>query len=273
MFYRNKIRSFTKTRNFSNLFFSIFFILTFLLVLFNKTDYVIVNKIKSFSIDVITPAVGIINFPIKVTANAVKTINEIRFLQHENLKLKEEVIRLKKWQTLAFKNQRENKAYRKLLNSTITKINVIKTASVISQSSEIYAKTILINAGLDHGVSEDMAVINERGLVGKIISSTNKNSKVILINDQNSSVPVKTISNKFFAIIGGTSEGKYLTSLFMKDEKNPKVGDLLLTSGNTKTFPQDILVGKVINVSEDNFLALPYVDFDNIEFVQVINTN
>ena len=162
-------------------------------MLFNKTDYVIVNKIKSFSIDVITPTIGIINFPIKVTANAVKTINEIRFLQHENLKLKEEVIRLKKWQTLAFKNQRENKAYRKLLDSTITKINIIKTASVISQSSKIYAKTILINAGLNHGVSVNMSVINERGLIGKIISSTNNNSKVILINDQNSSVPVKTI--------------------------------------------------------------------------------
>ena len=83
----------------------------------------------------------------------------------------------------------------------------------------------------------------------------------------------KTISNKFFAIIGGTSEGKYLTSLFIKDEKKPKVGDLLLTSGNTKTFPQDILVGKVINVKEDNFLVIPYVDFDNIEFVQVIDVN
>ena len=273
MFYRNKIRSFTKTRNFSNLFLSILFILTFLLVLFNKTDYVIVNKIKSFSIDVITPAVGIINFPIKVTANAVKTINEIRFLQHENLKLKEEVIRLKKWQTLAFKNQRENKAYRKLLDSTITKINVVKTASVISQSSKIYAKTILINAGLNHGVSVDMPVINERGLVGKIISLTNNNSKVILINDQNLSVPVKTISKKLFAIIKGSADGKYLTSSFIKDDKKPKIGDLLLTSGNTKTFPKDILVGKVIKVNEDNFLALPYVDFDNIEFVQVIDVN
>ena len=38
-----------------------------------------------------------------------------------------------------------------------------------------------------------------------------------------------------------------------------------------KLFPKDILVGKVIKVNEDSFLALPYVDFDNLEFVQVIN--
>ena len=160
-----------------------------------------------------------------------------------------------------------------MLNSTVSTINVIKTASVISQSSKIYAKTILINAGLNHGVSVDMSVINERGLVGKIISSTNNNSKVILINDQNLSVPVKTISNKFFAIIKGTADGKYLTSSFIKNDKMPKVGELLITSGNTNTFPQDILVGKVIKVSEDNFIALPYVDFENIEFVQVVDVN
>ena len=57
----------------------------------------------------------------------------------------------------------------------------------------------------------------------------------------------------------------------MKDEKKPKIGDILITSGNAKIFPQDILVGKVIKVSEDSFLALPYVDFNNLEFVQVVN--
>ena len=118
-----------------------------------------------------------------------------------------------------------------------------------------------------------MIVINERGLLGKVISSSQNNSKVILINDQNSSVPVTTISNNFYAIIKGSSDGKYLTSSFIKSNTKPKVGDLLITSGSTKTFPKDILVGKIIKVEEDNFLALPYVDFDNLGFVQVININ
>ena len=109
------------------------------------------------------------------------------------------------------------------------------------------------------------------GLVGKVISSSENNSRILLINDQNSSVPVTTMSKKFNAIIKGTTDGKYLTSAFIKDEKKPKIGDVLLTSGNAKIFPSDILVGKVIKISEDSFLALPYVDFNNLEFVQVIN--
>ena len=146
-------------------------------------------------------------------------------------------------------------------------------ASVISKTSSIYGKTIVINAGLSHGLKEDLAVINERGLIGKVISISNNYSKVILINDQNSSIPVKTTSNNIFAVIKGTTNGKFLESLFIKGEKKPKVGDFLITSGSAKIFPQDLLVGKVIEVNENNFIALPYVDFDNLNFVQVVDTN
>jgi len=270
MFNRGRIKFFTRTKSFSDFFLSLLFILTFLLIFFNKTDYVIVKSIKSVGIDVISPATKILSMPFIAVTNATKAFNDVRFLKQENLKLKEEIKRLKKWQIIALKNQRENNAYKKLLNSTNSNLNIIKTASVVTKSPGLYSKTIVINAGIADGVSEDLAVINERGLIGKIISSTNKNSKIILINDQNSSVPVRTLSNKYFAIIKGTSDGKYLTSSFIKDEKKPQLGDLLLTSGSAKTFPQDILVGKVIKVNKNGFLALPYVDFDNLDFVQII---
>ena len=271
MFYRNKIRTFTKSKSFSNISLSFFFILTFLLIIFNKTDYVLVNKLKAISVDVVSPITKTITIPVKVTADVIKTYSNIRFLKQENLRLKEEVVRLKKWQTLAIKNQMENNAYKKLLNSTSNKLNLIKTASVISQSPGIYAKMIIINAGFEDGISTDLSVINDRGLVGKVVSTSKNNSKIILINDQNSSVPIKNLSNNFFAIITGTSEGKYLSSSFIKDNNIPKVGDLLLTSGSAKIFPKDILVGKVVSVNEDNFLVLPYVDFNNLNYVQIIN--
>ena len=52
----------------------------------------------------------------------------------------------------------------------------------------------------------------------------------------------------------------------------PKVGDLLVTSGNAKIFPRDILVAKVIEVNEDHYFALPYVDFNNLNYVQVVKS-
>jgi len=273
MFIRSRIRSITNKKIFSNFILSILFILTFLLILFNKTDHYLVNKIKHISIDVVTPITKFVSAPITVTANIGAQLNNLRFLRAENNKLKEEIIRLKKWQTLAIKNTRENKVFKKLLNSTSNNIEIVKTASVLTHSSNIYARSITINAGTNFGVTSDMAVINNKGLVGKTVISSSKNSKIILINDQNSSVPVKSLSDRSYAIVKGSLDGKYLISAFIKNDAMPKIGDLLVTSGSAKIFPRDILVAKVIMVNQDHFIALPYVDFDNLDYVQIINSH
>tara|TARA_Y100001970_G_C14128131_1_gene800151 strand:+ start:262 stop:1083 length:822 start_codon:yes stop_codon:yes gene_type:complete len=269
---RNKIYSKAKKRNYSNFFLSFLFILTFLLILFNKTDHIIISKLKNFGLDVVNPITRIVSFPALVINNAALKINNIQNLEIENFKLKEEIIRLKQWQTLAIKNSRENRVFKRILNSTSNEVEIIKTASVINHAGNFYKKIVTINAGLNSNIKKDLAVINEKGLVGKVILTSKNNSKILLINDQSSSVPVKTLSDKSFSILSGTSDGRYLISSFIKDTKMPKVGDLLVTSGNAKIFPRDILVAKVVKVNLDHYLAIPYVDFKNLSYIQVINS-
>ena len=270
----NKFRSNTvvKKKSVLDLLLPFLFILTFILILFNKTDYILINKIKSFGIDYVNPITKVISSPVNLISDLTIRLNQMIYLEKENLKLKEEIIRLKKWQILAIKNTRENKVFKKLLNSTSHQVDVIKTASVINQSFDLYSKLITINAGLESNVKKDLAIINEKGLIGKTIFSTNKNSKILLINDPNSSVPVKTLSDNSFSILSGTKDGKFLISKFTQDNKLPRAGDLLITSGNAKIFPRDILVAKVVDVKADYYIAIPYVDFNNLNYVQVVKS-
>jgi cell shape-determining protein MreC len=62
----------------------------------------------------------------------------------------------------------------------------------------------------------------------------------------------------------------HLVSVFIKDEKMPKVGDLVVTSGSAQVFPANILVGKIVKVIKNNFYVLPFVNFKNIDYVQVV---
>ena len=270
---RKKIRFFAKTKSLNTLIVPFLFILTFVLIFFNKTDYVVVYKIKNFGIDVISPISKIVSSPAKVTVDTINYFNDLRNFERENYKLKQEIKRLKKWQTIAIQNSRENRAYKKLLNSTSDTFKVLKTTSVISQSPSIYSKTVIINAGSNYGIKDNHAVINERGLVGKIISVSKNNSKVLLINDQNSSVPVTVFGKEIFAIMKGSSDGKYLISSFVKDEEKFKKGDILLTSGNGNIFPKDTLVGKIIKIKDKEITAIPFTDLYNLEFLQVIDNN
>ena len=52
----------------------------------------------------------------------------------------------------------------------------------------------------------------------------------------------------------------------------PKVGDLVVTSGSAQVFPSDILVGKIVKITKNNYFVLPFVDFKNIDYVQVVET-
>ena len=269
----NKFRSKTSIKkSLSNFLVSFLFILTFFLIFFNKSDYFLINKVKSFGMDYVRPITSIISTPILVVNNIITRVQNIQYLEVENLKLKEEIIRLKKWQILAIKNSRENKVFKRLLNSTSHQVDVIKTASVINQSPDMYSKIITINAGKKNKVDKDLAVINEKGLIGKTTFSSFNNSTVLLINDPLSSVPVKTLSDASYSIISGSADGKYLISTFTKDNRMPVVGDLLVTSGNARIFPRDILVGKVIEIKDDHYIALPYVDFKNLNYVQVVKS-
>lgn len=272
MFKKNKFKSSVKKRTNNTLFLPSILILSFLLIIFNKSDYFIVDKLKIFSTEYINPITKIISTPINLVKNISFKINNIKNIQFENLKLKEEVIRLKKWQILAIKNSRENKVFKQLLNSTSHNVEIIKTASVVNQSPGIYSKLITINAGSNFNLTKDLAAINEKGLVGKIILTSKNNSRILLINDTSSSIPVKSLSGGSYSILSGTNNGKFLKSAFTKDNKLPKVGDLLVTSGNAKIFPRDILVARVIKVYEDHYIALPYVDFNNLNYVQIVKS-
>ena len=243
--------------------------LSFLLVFFSKSDLYVINGIKSISTSVIIPITRVISAPVNAVSNLVDEYNQFRSLKFENKLLQEEIIRLKKWQTLAIQNSRENKVLKKLLNATDNNLILVKTASLINRNDTIYSKLINLNAGYEDKIEKNMSVINERGLLGKVIDTTSNNSRVILLTDPNLSISVKSVSDGIFSLLTGHGDGKYLVSSFVKENKMPRLGDIVVTSGTAQIFPVDLLVGKVAKVEKNRFFVLPFVDFKNIDYLQI----
>jgi len=267
-----KIKSISKSKILSSASTSIVFIFSFLLIFFSKSDYYLVNQFKLISSEIVNPVTKIVSLPVSITSNTINRFQELSILKSENLKLKEEILRLKKWQILAVQNSRENNVLKKLLNATDNNLSLVKTASIINRNDILFSKTININAGTKDGLMNQMSVINHRGLVGRIIDPSINNSKVLLLIDQNSSIPVKTISDGQVSLVQGSGDGIHLISLFIKENEMPKIGDLLVTSGTAQIFPPDLLVGKIVKISKNRFYILPFVDFNNLEYVQVVKS-
>jgi len=229
-----------------------------------------INAIVASS-SVIIPITRVISAPVNVFSNFVDEYNHFKGLKFENKILQEEIIRLKKWQTLAIQNSRENKVFKKLLQATDNNLNLVKTTSIINRNDSLFLKVININAGYEQNIKKNMSAINERGFVGKVIETNSTSSRILLLTDPNMSISVKTISDDIFSLVSGTGSN-YLVSSFIKDKNIPRIGDIVVTSGTAQIFPVDLLVGKVSKVEKDRFYVLPFVDFNNIDYVQIVTS-
>ena len=247
-------------------------ILSFFLIFFSKSDLVLINNLKNISSSIVNPATKIISSPFKLISNISNEYKLFKTLKFENKMLQEEIIRLKKWQTLAIQNSRENKVLKRLLQATDNNINLVKTASLTNRNDTLLSKLININAGFEDNIKKDMSAINERGLVGKVVEINPSNSRILLLTDPNFSVPVKTISDGTFSLVSGYGDGKYLISRFVKNEKLPRIGDIVVTSGTAQIFPVDLLVGKIAKIEKERFYVLPFVDFKNLDYVQIVTS-
>ena len=247
-------------------------LLSFFLILFSKSDLFLINNIKNISSSIINPATSIISSPFKILSNITQEFNQFRTLKFENKMLQEEIIRLKKWQTLAIQNSRENKVLKRLLHATDNNLKLVKTASLTNRNDTLFSKLININAGYQDNIKVNMTAINERGLVGKIVETNSSNSRILLLTDPNMSISVKTISDGIFSLISGSGDNKYLISSFIKEEKMPRIGDIVVTSGTAQIFPVDLLVGKISKIEKDRFYVLPFVDFNNLDYLQIVTS-
>ena len=151
-------------------------------------------------------------------------------------------------------------------------MQLVKTASLVNRNNTFFSKIININAGYESNIEKNMSAINERGLVGKIIETSALKSRVLLITDPNLSISIKTISDGIFSLVSGAGDNKHLVSNFIKNDKIPKIGDIVVTSGTAEIFPVDILVGKIAKIEKDRFYVLPFVDFNSIDYVQIVTS-
>lgn len=178
---------------------------------------------------------------------------------HQLMEARYENIRLKK--LLAFKS---NMSPRKFM-----------PAQVIGEDSSIWFKTITINRGSSDGLRAGMAVVATQGVVGQIIETFRKVSKVMLITDINSAVDGRIQRTRSRCILEGAGDNKCLLK-YIDIHEDVEIGDLVITSGMSSIFPGGLPLGTVAELKESTeglfktAVVNPSVDFDSLQEVLVV---
>jgi rod shape-determining protein MreC len=190
------------------------------------------------------------------------------YKENENLRRDKE--RLLHWQSVARMLEAENKALQAQLNYVPGPQASYVSARVIADTGGAFAHSLLLNIGHQPGVDKGQAVVTGDGLIGRVAGVGDRATRVLLISDLNSRIPVLIEATRTRAILAGNNSNRpRLIHLAPGATVSP--GDRVVTSGHGGVFPVGLPVGRVDAVNEGGISVLPFVSRDRLEYVRVLD--
>jgi len=193
-------------------------------------------------------------------------VSENEILERENIAINQ---RLADYKNLQSENQylRKSLGLKESLNKELIYANIF--SEVIGANEAAF----LINKGQDAGISKDMVVTTEEGiLIGKISEARDHYSRVMTVRDRNFRITARTQETN----ISGIAEGALINGMYLKlviQSENIKEGELLVSSGDD-FFPSALIIGKIQNIESsqgDTFKIVRVKPmFESLSFARVV---
>ncbi len=193
--------------------------------------------------------------------NHANMIKELDILRQEKL-LYNQV----KWQLQ--EKERQISLYQQLLELNLSTKFRYKTVRVYADTRNFFSKTIVIKQGRENGIREGAAVIGIYGIVGHVIDVFPHESRILLVQDFNSMIPVIVKGSYFRGIVRGNGNSEAYID-FLPFDQDLKDGDVVVTSDFSKKWPVGVPVG-VIRVKDKNMISVVFFEKErSLEYVRV----
>ena len=185
----------------------------------------------------------------------------------ENKYLKEKIEQSNLYKLKSKKLEIENNILRKELSLLPPALENYVFVKVTADTQTRYNKTIIINAGKNMDIRKGDAALTFKGLIGSVFEVYEKYSRVLLISDINSKIPVRVGESNIKAIISGNNTTK-IDLLYLKENLSFNDNDLVYTSGDGGYFNPGIPVG--ILRKENSIIYIdPLNDLSQIQYINI----
>ena len=254
-----------------------------LLIIFSKTlKSNKTNKVVGFFKDSVVAIQNVVSYPFRFIFSSADNLGNLSSTMDENEVLSSNVDKVDYLisENLELKKQLEAMKDELGITNTLVDYECIN-ATVISRNVGYWYNNITINKGSSDGIVNDMIVINSKGLVGRVYSTSKHNAVVRLIttSDTNNKISV-SVSHGGKYIYGLINRYNYSKNVLevegISNTENVLVGDYVYTSGLGGIYPSGILIGIVDSISTDSYDLSKIINvktvanFDDINYVAVL---
>ena len=273
-FNHNNVSNYSLQHHFGQLFKKIeliFFIaLSIIFLITSKVNKNFANDISFVFVDVSLPIVKFAAFPFNTIINVLVNFQELIDAKKENIALKEENEKMRALYIKALNLNNENQELKNILKFVIPKSINYQVVKITGRTHGLFNQNLFIDAGKDRNIKEGSVVTGAVGMIGRVIDIDEKKSRLLLLTDQNSRVPVIASKARARGILVGTNGG-LMEMLYLSKNHQIQAGDMIFTSGDGDSMPAGLLIGVVKKVDK-SFVAVEMVeDANNADIVTVMD--
>ena len=245
-----------------------------LLILFGlfvvwRIDNPRVEKFRALVIDTFVPNFEWILRPMTSVVKLAQDYQSYEKLLEQNKELRRELQQMKSWKEAALQLEQENARLLDLnqlrLDSKLTHVSGI----VIADSGSPFRQSVLLNIGSRDGIQDGWAAMDGLGLVGRISGVGSSTSRVILLTDNASQIPVIVQPSGQRAVLMGDNSFAP-TVEFIENVDLVRPGDRVVTSGGGGVLPAGLLVGTLAMDPNGRLRVRLVADYERLEFLKVL---
>ncbi len=240
------------------------------IILLSSLDFRIIRILKSGISEVVYRSSFVVSIPENFFKNTFFEISDYTSFYNDYKKNREELNYLKSKNISSEITQNENKELKELINDYVSSSDKILAKIIVDHESP-FLKSIIINKGSKDDIKIGTNIYDQSYLVGRVIEVNYKTSRVLLLSDLNSNVPVTIAPQNIQAIITGSGDNlgqiKYIKD-GISDQFSEK--SIAYTSGTGAIFKSGVPIGKLKilkNEAKDNFYVEFYSDFSQLKYV------
>ncbi|MBV1869067.1 MAG: rod shape-determining protein MreC [Marinosulfonomonas sp.] len=246
------------------------FLLAFFLVW--RIDSPRVERFRAAIVDRVVPTFDWALVPVTKFAEMVGSFQSYARIYEQNQELRSELRQMKAWKEAALQLEQKNAKLLDLNNVRLDPKLTFVTGLVLADSGSPFRQSVILNIGKRDGIVDGWATTDGLGLVGRISGVGNNSSRVILLTDSNSRIPVTVLpSGQQGLLVGDNATSPPVD--FLESPELIRAGDRVVSSGDGGVFPPGLLVGQIALGPDRRLRVRLSADYERLEFLRVLRSH
>ena len=229
------------------------------------------ERFRAMLVDRFVPSMDWALVPVSNVADMIEGFESYASLYNQNQELRRELQQMRAWREAALQLEQENAKLLDLNRVRLDPALTYVTGVVLADSGSPFRQSVLLNVGSRDGIRDGWATTDGLGLVGRISGVGETTSRVILLTDPGSRIPVTIQPSGQNGILAGDNSALPPVD-FVEDLDQVRPGDRVISSGDGGVFPAGLLVGQLVAGPDQRLRVRLSADYERLEFLRVLRS-